>query len=118
MKTLPLFAGLDVHSEFTVGTIVDEMGNAVRELKVPTSEVGFKRLFSGLKNVTAVYEAGRNWTYIAGLLKPYCNFKLAHPLKVRLIASARVKTDEIDSRVLAHLLRTDFIPESYMPEEQ
>ena len=109
MKTILLYAGLDVHQEFTVGTFLDEMGNAVRELKVPTNEVGFKQLFSGLGNVTAVFEAGRNWSYIAKLLKPYCKFKMAHPLKVRLIASARIKTDEIDSRVLAlHLRRTLF----------
>jgi len=118
MKTIPLFAGLDVHSEFTVATVLDEMGNAVRELKVTTNPSGYKRLFYGLKNVQAVFEAGRNWTYIAGLLRPYCSFKMAHPLKVRLIASARIKTDEIDSRVLANLLRTDFIPESYMPGEE
>jgi hypothetical protein len=37
MKTLPLYAGLDVHQEFTVGTIFDEGSNAVRELKVPTN---------------------------------------------------------------------------------
>jgi len=117
MKTLPLYAGLDVHQEFTVGTVVDEMGNAVRELKVPTDEQGYKRLFYELQNVTAVFEAGRNWSYIANLLKPYCTFKMAHPLKVRLIASARIKTDEIDSRTLAHLLRTNLIPESYMPSD-
>lgn len=117
MKTLPLYAGLDVHQEFTVGTVVDEMGNAVRELKVPTNEQGYQRLFYDLQNVTAVFEAGRNWWYIAGLLKPYCTFKMAHPLKVRLIASARIKTDEIDSRALAHLLRTNLIPESYMPPD-
>ncbi len=37
MKTIPLYAGLDVHQEFTVGTFFDEMGTSVRELKVPTS---------------------------------------------------------------------------------
>ncbi len=79
MKTIPLFAGLDVHQEFTVGTFLDEMGNSVRELKVPTDESGFEQLFRGLANVTAVFEAGRNWWYIAKLLKPYCNFKMAHP---------------------------------------
>jgi len=42
---------------------------------------------------------------------------MAHPLKVRSIASARIKTDKIDSRTLAHLLRTDLIPESYMPPD-
>ena len=43
------------------------------------------------------------------------NICLAHPFKTRLIAEARVKTDKIDSTILAHLLRTDFLPTSYIP---
>jgi transposase len=41
--------------------------------------------------------------------------KLAHPLKTKAIASARIKTDKIDARILAHLLRSDLIPEAYVP---
>jgi len=40
---------------------------------------------------------------------------LAHPLKVRAIADARIKTDKLDARVLAHLLRADLIPPAYVP---
>ena len=44
---------------------------------------------------------------------------LAHPLKVRAIAEARIKTDRIDSRILAHLLRCDLLPTAYVrPKEQ
>ncbi len=39
---------------------------------------------------------------------------LVHPLKVRAIAEARVKTDRIDSRILAHLLRCDLLPTAYV----
>jgi transposase len=40
---------------------------------------------------------------------------LAHPAKVRVIAEAKVKTDRIDSRMLAQLLRVDLIPSAYVP---
>lgn len=40
---------------------------------------------------------------------------LAHPLKARAIASARIKTDRIDSATLAHLLRMDLVPRTYLP---
>lgn len=40
---------------------------------------------------------------------------MAHPLRLRAIAAARVKTDEIDARTLAHLLRSDLIPAAYIP---
>ena len=41
--------------------------------------------------------------------------RLAHPLKVKALAEAKVKTDKIDSETLAHLLRADLLPESYVP---
>ncbi|MEW6063583.1 MAG: IS110 family transposase, partial [Nanoarchaeota archaeon] len=40
--------------------------------------------------------------------------KVAHPLKVKMIAEARIKTDKISADILAHLLRTDLIPECYV----
>jgi transposase len=41
--------------------------------------------------------------------------KLANPVRTRAIAEARVKTDKLDSKTLAHLLRTDLIAECYVP---
>lgn len=43
--------------------------------------------------------------------------KLAHPLRVKAIASARIKTDKIDSRILAELLAADLIHEAHIREE-
>lgn len=107
-----------MHTESITGTIKDEQGNPVRVIKVETSKDGIKTLFGGLqkKNITAVFEASRNWPRYAGLIQPYCNkVVMAHPLKVRAIASARIKTDTIDSNVLSDLLRANLIPESFMP---
>ena len=41
--------------------------------------------------------------------------KLANPMKIRLIAESRMKNYDIDSEVLAKLLKNDWIPESYVP---
>jgi len=43
---------------------------------------------------------------------------LANPLKTKAIASARIKSDKVDARILAHLLRTDLIPECYVPPKE
>jgi transposase len=37
--------------------------------------------------------------------------KLANPLKTKAIAEARMKTDILDARTLAHLLRSDLVAE-------
>lgn len=118
MEEMQLFAGLDMHTESITGTIKDEKGNPVRVLKVDTSKEGVKKLFDRLqkKQINAVFEASRNWPYYMELIRPYCqNVIMAHPLKVRAIASARIKTDTIDSNTLSDLLRGNLIPESYMP---
>lgn len=120
MEKMKLFAGLDVHQDTITATIKDDAGNNVRVLKAETSKEGVKKIFDRLKKkeVHAVFEASRNWPYYAELIRPYCNeVVMAHPLRVRAIASAKIKTDSIDSNVLSDLLRADLIPESYMPSE-
>jgi transposase len=119
MEQMKLFAGLDMHTASITGTIKDDQGNPVRILQVETSKDGVKKLFDRLqkKNIVAVFEASRNWPRYAELIKPYCSkVVMAHPLKVRAIASARIKTDAIDSNTLSDLLRANLIPEAYMPD--
>jgi hypothetical protein len=43
---------------------------------------------------------------------------LAHSLKVRAIAEAKIKTDTIDSHTLAQFLRVDLIPAAYIPNKE
>ena len=40
--------------------------------------------------------------------------KLANPLKTKAIAEAKIKTDALDARTLAHLLRFDLVAECYI----
>jgi transposase len=43
---------------------------------------------------------------------------LSHPSKTRIIAEAKIKTDKIDSKNLAKLLRADFLPQPYIPSKE
>ena len=58
-------------------------------------------------------EATRNGMIIYDWLDDICDeVVLAHPLKVKAIADAKIKTDKIDATVLAHLprrSRADFV---------
>jgi len=56
-----------------------------------------------------------NWAKTYELIKDLVEeVTLAHPLKVKAIASAKIKTDAIDSRMLTELLMADLIPESHL----
>ncbi len=111
-----LHYGLDVHRKYTSICVMDDGGLILAEGKAVTQELTSHPAFSLKGEKRAVLEAGGNWHYLYELLEPAVNeVLLAHPLRVRAIAAARVKTDAIDARTLAHLLRADLIPAAYIP---
>ena len=61
-------------------------------------------------------EATGNWRWLYELIEArQPDLVLAHPLKTKAIASARMKTEKIDATTLAHLLRADLVPAAYIP---
>src|SRR5438552_8201058 len=63
-----------------------------------------------------VIEATTNaWHIYDQLVSLVGRVVVAHPPKVKQIAAARVKTDKHDVLILAQLLRTDLIPEVWVP---
>ena len=61
-------------------------------------------------------EASGNWQYFYRIIENLTdNITLAHPLKTRIIGEAKIKTDKIDSKVLAYMLKADMLPACYIP---
>ena len=106
------YLGLDVHKVRTQYCLMDPVGEILREGSLPTEEVA--SIVPG--DCAVVLEATGSWhrTYDA-LRSCAASVKLAHPSHVKAIASARVKTDKIDARILAHLLRCDLVREAWAP---
>lgn len=76
--------------------------------------------FAGRLRTTdhVVLEATGNTATIVNVLRQHVGYvAIANPLRVRLIAEARVKTDKIDAAVLAQLYASGFLPEVWMPDE-
>lgn len=113
------YMGIDYHKQYFVATTMDEKGKVLRKQRVPTDRAAIRHYFKDAcaeEPVTAVMEAGYGWEYFYDEARDLVTeLYLAHPLKTRLIAEARIKTDEIDSETLAHLLRADLIPKAYSP---
>jgi transposase len=113
-----IYAGLDLHKSFSVITVMNAQGKEmVKQKKLPNNGEIIE-LFQGLKEPMVVaMEATRGWYWLYDLLEEKgIEVKLSHPLKTKAIASARIKNDKIDSKVLAHLLRADLLPLSYVPQ--
>src|SRR2546425_12305296 len=58
------------------------------------------------------------WYWAHRLLSGRHNVVLSNPVKNKAIASAKVKTDKIDSLMLATLLRGGFMAECYVPSRE
>ena len=59
-----------------------------------------------------------NWHWLYEILEqamPEEDLVLANPYKTRIIAEAQVKTDKEDARILAQLLRADFVSPVHIP---
>lgn len=112
-----LFCGFDVHrSGSSYAAIVDELGNVVQEKKMSNDSI---LEFVGLHHPTRVaMEASPSITTVyRKLVREGYDVLVSHPTKTRLIAESRIKTDRVDARALAELLRLDALPASYMPDE-
>jgi transposase len=100
--------------------VTDKKGQVRRELTYRNTRTGITELAETLSEhgeCTAVLEStGNLWHKTYEVLESKgIPVKLANPLKTRAIAEARIKTDKISARILAHLLRADLIPECYIP---
>lgn len=116
-----LHAGMDMHKGFSVLTVTDDSGKElVSGKRIGNEGSEILAFFNALgEEVQVVLEAGPNWQWMCDLLDDHgIKNILCHPLKTKAIASARIKTDKLDSRILSQLLKADFIPQAYKPERK
>jgi len=116
------YIGIDYHKQYFVATTMNNKGKVLSKEKVSTDRESIQRYFkqkTSKEKVKAVMEACYGWQYFYDEASELVDeLIMAHPLKTRLIAEARIKTDSIDSETLAHLLRADLIPKAYAPSAE
>jgi transposase len=116
------YIGIDYHKQYFVATMMNEQGKVIRTDKASTDRSSIRHYFQHADlsgGVKAVMEACYGWEYFYDEASELVDeLIMAHPLKTRLIAEARIKTDTIDSETLAHLLRADLIPQAYAPDSE
>ena len=118
-----LYLGYDVHKNYTTVSFVNKDGDVLDTRSFSNDIKSLKGLLNRFPEeaFSAVLEAGLNWGLIYDLLESIEQVKevmLAHPPKVKAIASAKIKTDKIDSKILGQLLRADLIPEVWVPSKE
>ena len=107
--------GIDLHRRRSQIAIIDEHGELALSRRIVNDRDTFRELLGDADGTHVALEATYGWEWLAELLEEAgYDVHLAHPLRTQAIAAARVKTDAVDAKTLAHLLRTGLLPEAYI----
>ena len=114
------YIGLDIHKRYCFATVMDEDGEVLKQERITARDEDILNFLSRIDGeAKIVMESTGLWEHIYDLIEGEgYEVILAHPLKTRAIAEARIKTDRVDSEILAHLLRSNLIPSSYVPPKE
>jgi transposase len=114
------FVGLDVHKRTVAVCIVAPGGQVLERHSVAGTRAALEALAQTrlLPTDQVALEATTHCWAIVRLLKPHVGrVVVSNPRQTKAIAQAKIKTDKVDAAVLAQLLRCDFLPLVWEPDE-
>jgi transposase len=118
------YVGIDVHKKMCQAAVLDEEGVLLDEIRFRNDEEGIMdfalKLSTFRDEVKAVVEStGNLWIQVHDMLEGHgFDVALSNPYKTRLIAEAKTKTDKVDAKTLARLLRADMLSTCYVPNKE
>jgi Transposase len=111
------YVGVDLHRKRSHVVAMDPTGEVVLSRRMGNAPAEFLRIFGELDHqpIEVAFEATYGWSWFADLLADAgIAAHMAHPLATKAISAARGKTDAVDAKTLAHLLRTNLLAEAWI----
>lgn len=112
-----LYVGIDLHRKYSVLTVLDEKGYIQQRKRIENKDTeGLKQvLLKEEAEVIAAVESTYGWYWMADLCEelPNVDLRLGHTMGIKALNSGGKKTDKIDSKLLADLVRCNLYPESH-----
>ena len=111
-----MYLGIDVHKRYAQVAVMDEAGEIVEEVRVENANLDdLAQRYAGAQ---AAIEATSNYYHIHDTLSEHLDVTVAHPTKLTQIANTDKKTDRVDAKELARMVRLNSVPESYVPTDE
>jgi transposase len=113
------FVGFDLHKRYITACALDGSGGLLAEVRqlAMAIEAVADWLAALPAPVAVAMEATLYWEWLVGQLQQRgYEAQVAHAYQVKLIWQARSKTDPVDARKLAELLRTNLLPTIWVPD--
>ena len=109
------YVGVDLHKRFFIAHFTDHQGQESQVRRYETNDQDLLQFMDDLHPQASVaLEPVSQWAWFCDNVEAQgFDIHLAHPKQVKAIANARIKTDKIDAKVLADLLRSNMLPEAY-----
>jgi transposase len=110
------YIGLDVHKKTISYCIKTADGRIVREGKLQATRATLRSWAEGLREPwCGAMEATLFSGWIYDTVKPYAEkLVMGHPARMKAITAGKKKSDAIDARTIADLLRCDLLPTCYV----
>ena len=115
-----MYIGMDVDKDKCHVALIDENGEEIKKYQMENNPTELDRFIQKTPSeVEIALESSTCSKPIYWQLKKNgLKVHMAAPGKIALISQSKKKTDENDSRLLADLLRLDYLPCSYVPNEE
>jgi len=110
--------GLDIHKHFAEVAVLQQGEPRPRRFRFPARTDDVRAFAAGLgpKDRVALESCTNAFAFHRLLSRHAGQVVVSNPLKTRVIAEAKVKTDKVDAEILARLLAADFLPPVWVPD--
>jgi transposase len=114
------FIGCDAHKKFSVFVAVNEKGHVGEAIRVAHDREAYRKFLARLPPRSAIaVEASGHYSWLVDEMEcmGHCP-KLCNPLEAKRRMGLTKKTDKLDARGLAILLRNGTVPEVWIPPSE
>lgn len=120
MNSNTFYVGLDLGSSHCYQVVMKPDGKIVRSRPLPTCEENLRSAFQGFDGDLLVHlEAGELANWVSEIITPLVKrVVVSHPQSLAWIAKDSRKSDKVDARKLADLLRSDLTHEVFLPSNR
>ena len=114
------YVGIDLHKEQSWFYVMSEDGQKVDSRSISNSIEKLKEYFETIpKPFTLAVESTYNWYFLIDMAEKYAEkVYLANPYELKAFAKRNKKTDKIDARLIADVLRKGYLPSVSIPDKE
>jgi transposase len=121
MEVPPMhYVGVDLHKEMSWFYVMDSHGRKLSSLSISNKPERLKQFLGKIPTpFTLAVEATYNWYFFVDLAEQFAEkVLLADSFELKAFAKRHKKTDKIDARLIADVLRKGYLPSVFIPNQE